>query len=114
MVPYNRHKRRGGPAGRLSRSAQQFIFSTGKMNIEQVYSFRVEIHGQDKIVHLRRNYFAQDPMSQAFVYEQRNRKNDIINSFFVSESTAQLSLDHALELQQESNNLISVEVEKFS
>lgn len=84
------------------------------MNIAQVYSFRVEIHGQDKIVQLRRNYFAQDPMDQSFIYEQRNRKNDIINSFFVSESTAQLSLNHALELQQESNNLISVEVEKFS
>lgn len=84
------------------------------MNIAQVYSFRVEIHGQDKIVQLRRNYFAQHPMDQSFIYEQRNRKNDIINSFLVSESTAQLSLNHALELQQESNNLISVEVEKLS
>lgn len=83
------------------------------MNIYLVRKFTVTTSVDEFVRVFTRNSF-QESSRDAFVFERRDCKGNQINKFFVLESTAQLSLDHALKLQESQSGLVSVEIEKFS
>ena len=82
------------------------------MDIKKVQAFVIHNRVDDSIRYVFRDPFANDPT--AFRFQQRSRTGEILKEFQVLESTAQLSLDHALKLQELQKDQISVEIEKFS
>lgn len=82
------------------------------MDIKKVQSFMIHVSSDDLIRYVFRDTFANDPT--AFRFQQRSRTGEILKEFQVLESTAQLSLDHALKLQNLDKDMISVEIERFS
>lgn len=82
------------------------------MDIKKVQSFVVCVSSDDLIRYVFRDPFANDPT--AFRFQQRSRTGEILKEFQVLESTAELSLNHALKLQDLDKNMVSVEIERFS
>jgi hypothetical protein len=93
--------------------AAGFIFLFSEiMDIKQVSSFSIRVSSDNLIRHCFRDCFSNDPT--AFKFQQRTPCGEVVKEFSVLESTAELSLNHALNLQRQDKDLVHVEVEKFS
>jgi hypothetical protein len=83
------------------------------MDIRQVQSFKITTSLDDLVRDFRRNPFANEAR-EAFIFECRNYRGEEKYKLCVLESTAQLSLQRALELQQKNPDLVCVQVEKLT
>lgn len=83
------------------------------MNVNCVRRFTIQTSVDDLVRVFTRNTFEQNSR-EAFVFESHDRYGKQIHKFFILESTAQLSLRHALRMQESHPDLVSVEIEKLS
>jgi hypothetical protein len=80
--------------------------------LSKIYKFTVMTFQDDLVRSFDRDSFSSNCDGWRFV--RRNRKGEILDSFSILESTAELALHKALLLQKNRPDLVSVEVEKFS
>lgn len=84
------------------------------MNINQVSSFTIQRLQDGIVTRISRNTFSVKGDSDAFIYQQIDRRGESLRQFMISTPTAESSLRKAIELQVTRPDLISVEITKLS
>jgi hypothetical protein len=84
------------------------------MNINQVHSFTIYRFEDGIVTKISRNPFGNRGDSDAFRYQQVDRRGGVIRQFTIALCTAEASLRKALELRHSRPDLISVEITKLS
>ena len=84
------------------------------MNINRVHSFTIQRFEDGIITKICRNPFSNKGDSDAFLYQQVDRRGAVMRRFTIAVCTAESSLRKALELQLSRPDLISVEITKLS
>jgi hypothetical protein len=80
------------------------------MNISSVNSFTVQT--QDRATEIRRDAFSVNGTDWRYI--RRDCRGNVLHSFSILESTAEIALQKALQLQHDRPDLVRVEVQKFS
>ena len=89
---------------------RSFVKTFDLMNISSVSSFTVQT--EKRVTETRRDAFSVDGLHWRYI--RRDRQGKILHSFSILESTAQIALQKALQLQHDRPDLVRVEVQKFS
>lgn len=84
------------------------------MNAYQLQSFTITRHGDGIVTEVRRNAFSTRGDSDAFLYQQRDCRGEVLELFSISLGMADFSLQKAIQLQAIRPDLISVETIKLS
>lgn len=79
------------------------------MNISSVNGFTMQT--EKRVTEIRRDAFSVDSVHWRYI--RRDRQGKILNSFSILESTAQIALQKALQLQHDRPDLVRVEIEKL-
>jgi hypothetical protein len=79
------------------------------MNISSVNSFTMQT--EKRVTEIRRDAFSANGTDWRYV--RRDRQGNILGSFSILESTAQIALQKALQLQHDRPDLVRVEIEKL-
>jgi hypothetical protein len=79
------------------------------MNISSVNSFTVRT--QDRATEIRRDAFSVNGTDWRYI--RRDRQGKVLHSFSILESTAEIALQKALQLQHDRPDLVHVEIEKL-
>lgn len=80
------------------------------MNISSVNGFTMQT--EKRVTEIRRDAFSVDGVHWRYI--RRDRQGKTLNSFSILESTAQIALQKALQLQHDRPDLVRVEIEKLS
>ena len=80
------------------------------MNISSVNSFTVQT--EKRVTEIRRDAFSANGSDWRYI--RRGRQGKVIHSFSILESTAQIALQKALQLQHDRPDLVRVGIEKLS
>ncbi len=69
------------------------------------------MQAEKRVTEIRRDAFSVDGVHWRYI--RRDRQGNVLHSFSILESTAQIALQKALQLQHDRPDLIRVEIEKF-
>lgn len=84
------------------------------MNAYQLQSFAITRHGDGVITEVCRNVFSTRGDCDAFLYQQRDCRGEVLRLFSISLETADFSLQKAIQLQAARPDLVSVEMTTLS
>jgi hypothetical protein len=80
------------------------------MDLSSVNSFTAQT--DKRVTEIRRDAFSVDGVRWRYI--RRDRQGNVLYSFSVLESTAQIALQKALQLQHDRPDLVRVKIEKLS